>query len=510
MPNELLNKLKSLLNKVLRESGNVLRSYGYELSDASVESQSGAASAHYVYTPTIGKTKVPLSVDITATNIGSVFQETIRQIQNLSWDGETPIVNSKAIEYLTGIKIDPKDPNDLKDISLKSVIKGGKGLLGAPLVDDSGKIVATENGSGDWWNIAFNELQYSLYCETDNNDAGQVSNQSLYDCIEWIHKYIDIIQKESEANKEQLTHEEKVQRAKDKQNQVSNADTQDAFKLAIPILANIQSKLRDMYQDRLNEELSLDKLITQPNPNAEVTQNAEDLAQEMTDERYTTEEGTQEVAQFEDTSKHINIKLQKIQGSEDIDILALKSNYLPGETLDDVDDIINQEEFFTQLTEEPQCFDIAIDDSGFDIEPCEEFESCPCEGLAEVFKYAINFYRNLYIIHWMAKGNDMMKTHLLSEQMYEELIKEIDTLGELLVEKCGTVPSLAFECNYLDETKSYEFQESLSIISTFIQTYIDYIDLTYCNQDSDVQSTLDEWLRYWKKQLNYFVKGQEV
>ena len=511
MPNQLLNKLRSLFNKILRESGNVLRSYGYELSDASVENQSGAVSTHYVYTPTIGNTKVPLTVILTASNVGSVFQETIRQIQTLSWDGENPRVNSHAIEYLTGIKIDPNDPNDLKDISLQSVIKGKKGLLGAPLVDDAGNIIATEDGSGDWWEIAFSELQYGLYCETENNDAGQVQNQSLMDCVNWIHKYIDIVQKESGVNKEQLTHEEKVKRAEDKESQLSTDSSKDAFKLVIPILANIQSQLRDMYQDRLNEELSLDKLIPQPNPNveeSEATQKAKALAQEMADENYATEEAAKEMAQA-DSAKHINIKLQKIQGSEDIDILALKSNYLPGETLNDVDDIINQDEFFNQLTEEPQSFDIAIDADGFDIEPCNEFVSCPEDELNQLFMYGITFYRNLYILHWMAKGNDMMKTHLLSEEMYEELIKEIDTLGELLVEKTGKVLDLGFQCDYL-QIKDYEFQESLNILSIYIQTYIDYIDLAYCNQDSDVQSVFDEWLRYWKKQLNYFVKGQEI
>jgi DNA-binding ferritin-like protein len=109
----------------------------------------------------------------------------------------------------------------------------------------------------------------------------------------------------------------------------------------------------------------------------------------------------------------------------------------------------------------------------------------------------------------MAKGNDMMKLHLLSEEMYEELIKEIDTLGELLVEKCGAVPSPEWCDTYL-EIQAYEFQESLCILTQYIQSYIDALTFAYPNQASDVQSTLDEWLRYWNKQMNYFVKRQEI
>ena len=162
------------------------------------------------------------------------------------------------------------------------------------------------------------------------------------------------------------------------------------------------------------------------------------------------------------------------------------------------------------MTEEPQAFDIAVDDDGFDVEPCETCPECsPCESLCEVFKAGIRAYRNLYILHWMSSGNDMMKLHIMSEEMYGELVQEIDTIGELLVEKQGTVPQLDFPCDYIP-VQQYDFQTGLDQIKSLIQMYIDCIDYAYCNQDSDVQSTLDEWLRYWNKQLNYFVKGQEV
>ena len=121
-------------------------------------------------------------------------------------------------------------------------------------------------------------------------------------------------------------------------------------------------------------------------------------------------------------------------------------------------------------------------------------EASPCESLCEVFKAGIRAYRNLYIIDWMSKGNDMMKLHIMAE---------------LPVEKQGTVPHLDFPCDYVP-VQDHDFQTGLLQIQSLIQTYIDCIDYAYCNQDSDVQSTLDQWLRYWNKQLNYFVKGQEV
>ena len=103
----------------------------------------------------------------------------------------------------------------------------------------------------------------------------------------------------------------------------------------------------------------------------------------------------------------------------------------------------------------------------------------------------------------------MMKLHLLAEEMYGQIIQEIDTIGELLVEKQGTVPQLDFPCDYVP-VQDYDFQTGLAEIKPLIQMYIDCIDLAYCNQDSYVQSQMDEWLAYWNKQLNYFVERQEI
>jgi len=203
------------------------------------------------------------------------------------------------------------------------------------------------------------------------------------------------------------------------------------------------------------------------------------------------------------------IKLHKIECSNEVSILGLNSNYSPSDTLDDVECLVESPEFCNALTTSPQTFAVVVDDEGFDIKKCADCPIDPCESLDQAFKSGITMYRNLYILHWMAKGNDMMKLHLLSEEMYEELIKEIDTLGELLVEKCGAVPEPEW-CNEYIKVQSYEFQESLDIITRYIQSYIDAITFAYPNQTSDVQSTLDEWLRYWNKQLNYFVKRQEV
>lgn len=502
-----INKLRSLLNKLLRSAGNILD--GYSVSDADIEEKDGQVSTTYTYNPTIAGNQETLRVTITATNVTETFTSVADFIKNLT--AESIKKDPDQMKVLIGDFTSSEDAQALIDsISLSEVEARGEGLLGIDLEN-----VDVDN-AGIWEEYAFNNLVYNLVCSTydDDIDVGSVKNQKLTDCVGWIHRYIDFLHSISGDNSRQLSHEEKVNNQQDKENQISSTDNNDAFNLVKGILVRIQGELKKLYQDRLNTELSLDEVSTD-----EVSKENESEESEGNEEAKNSEnsegDNMNPNSQYADDadvieSKHISVTLKKIQASDELQIMSLNSNYLPGETLEDIDEIINQSEFYDTVTENPTTYEVCVDDDGYDIEPCEECAECnPCESLCEIFKAGIRAYRNLYILHWMSSGNDMMKLHNLSEEMYEELQGEIDTVGELLVEKQGTVPQLDFPCDYIP-VQQYDFQTGLVQIKSLIQVYIDCIDYAYCNQDSDVQSILDEWLRYWNKQLNYFVKGQEA
>lgn len=542
MPNDSsfsIGKIKSFVDKFFKLFNNFID--GYSVSDDKITKESGGVKSSVVLKGENGNTD--LRVDLIATNVGTVFRDTRDIIQNLDLasltrglsvedEEDTDDYSDKISEELgdfdaasTNITAaNYKDPKrviqELKtllgdsclnqvdtthgidyegDISLDSAIKRNTqgGMLGIDLNSIIKNNALGSSAFKPWKEKAFYEMKYTLICEAGTNDAGKVTNIKLEDCATYINKYLDIINNRKEGEQKQATRKDKTEAAKNKKT--------IGLMLVIPILDVIQAELRKMYQDRLNSDTSLDKLIpgNEPAEDEQLEEYDEEALKNMEDARNAQQ---QQAA----ASQHINITLKKIQASDELDILRLESNYSPSDTLSDIDEIINQDEFLSTLTEEPQAFAIEVDDEGFDIEKCDECPECnPCESLCEVFKAAIRAYRNLYIIHWMSAGNDMMKLHLLAEDMYKELIEEIDTLGELLVEKQGTVPQLDFPCDYVPVQK-YEFQGSLETIKSLVQMYLDCIDYAYPNQTSDVQSTLDEWLRYWNKQLNYFVKNQEI
>ena len=555
-----IGKFKAMVDKFFNMFSNVIS--GYKVTDNETQVKSGQIKSSITIVSNVNGESTPIKIDLIATNVSSVFNDIVKSIDKLDGTKIPGYIDESApqkpleeqentdIEESTNIlgalNINFNKPVDLLnsllgndtvvvtdnvaegDITLQPAIQRGKndpdagGILGCNL-----DLMARTSGGFNnavwknfWYKKAFQQLKFSLTCETDTNDAGKVSNQNLIQCVQWIYKYIDLVREENSPNAsttldntskvinadDEATQEYKTPSKEDKQQLINTANV-----LVMPILLKIQDQLRAVYQNKLETDDTLDFLIPGKAPINDKPLLPKNNSENEEANENTTEQNTEEgdnVEQPANSSKKITLQLKKIEGSSDLDILALESNYLPGDTLADVDDIINQQEFLDALTEEPETYVIDVDDDGYDIEQCDNCQVDPNASLCEVFKAGIRAYRNLYIIHWMSSGNDMMKLHLLAEEMYEELIGEIDTLGELLVEKQGTVPQLDFPCDYVPVQK-YDFQGSLETIKSLVQMYIDCIDYAYCNQPSDVQSTLDEWLRYWNKQINYFVKGQE-
>ena len=526
---KLLGWLKGFLRTVPSPLG------GYNIEDVKVNTKGDIYSALFQFkagtggvgglTDDTGNTitdisgkEIPLTVLIRAINFQTTFEPILSGL-NKAWADKDKGKLSKDAGVLLNVLLGERDTKEdySTDNSAEAARKRGAdgSMKGGLLGIDFSKVselptsgVAYAGKFWSWKNIAEQFLVYSLECEMPGKDYGAIENQEYANCSKLISEYLM---------------------------KVGSIDTIDevkvnTFALVLPILASMQAALIKYYEaarakydlDYVEVDYDEDNGVKEESEYNESQNPKEAQTKAVTDDKgefvghvdISTPEGAAQAEVYRsmgytvEESKRIKVTLQKIQGSDSIDMLALQSTCAPADTLNYIDDIINQDQFFDVLTEEPQSFDITIDSDGYDIEQCECCEVDPCTSLQEVFKSGIRAYRNLYTLHWMANGNDMMKLHNLTEDMYKELIDEIDIVGELLVEKCGTVPALDFPCDYIP-VQQYDFQTGLDQIKSLIQVYIDCIDCAYPNQTSDVQSTLDEWLRYWNKEMNYFVKRQE-
>lgn len=343
------------------------------------------------------------------------------------------------------------------------------------------------------WKQIANALKYDVKCTCSGYPYGEMGNQSLAEIQNLIAVYpvrCGAVKQGDQASGGQVGY---------------NASDVNPYYLVMPILILIQQMLAN-YLDSISKQVY------------EVDGASEKSSEDAPPAADNSNENGSEAGmnQNAEASKKISVKLQKISGSTDIDLLGLVSDYEPALTLDTVDDVLSNGDFVDLITETPQTYDITVDDAGYDVCPsCTDLIIDPVFSLREIFLYMDAFNKELHIIHWMSIGNDMLKIHELAQQLYEELDTEIDELGELLVEKSGTVPDIRYTGSSCegpllpDCTYSEDFQSGLSLISNDIQCLLDTIDIAYPNQPSDVQSILDDWLRYWNKQLNYFIKREQ-
>lgn len=499
--NTLLGWLKGFLNQMPSPVS------GFDILDAKVKEKGDIFSSLFSFDGAnlkdtngnditdVNGNPIQLNVLLQVLNFKKAMQPIFKGINSLNPDNVGR--DNELLNCLLGVNRpdfnffdEAKDPegNAIENTGTTDGLLGVKLIQGGNIVEANYKKVWNYAGKQwSWEKIANDYLSYGLECKAEGQQYGGIQNQSLDKCGGLISEYlvkVGVIADESEVQVDVMT-------------------------LVSPLLVRMQAYLVDYYTSAIEKYIKQGKYNKPTEDENEVK--FEDLEADEPDEDAQAdaidntfgEEGI-------NNAKQISVTLHKITGTSEIKMTAIKANYNPSNVLNDMEELLEQDEFIDTLTEEPQTYTINIDDDGFDIDRCEGCQECdPCESLGEALKAAIQAYRNLYIVHWLSSGNDMMKTHLLAEEMYGQLIQEIDTLGELMVEKCGTIIDPNFPCEYI-EVKPFEFQESLDVIKSLIQPYIDAIDFAYCNQDSDVQSVFDEWLRYWKKQLNYFVERQEI
>lgn len=485
----LFGKLLGILNKLVSSVPSFID--GFDVRSSNVEVKSGGIfiSTRQLVSTTINDVNgnpLTLNISIGTSNAltNEIIATAIKGIKNaentLAYRNISDV--TKAIDILLGAPAVAEDKisnGEYLDVYSKNA--NDPSLLN-PVLDETASSLNAYDAY--WKQIAF-KLNYSLNMECPGFTPGKIENKSINDILSLISSYAKL----SGAVEESVS--------------ASNAFQCNATYLVMPILLSIQNYLKE-YLDSASDIIygNEPENTDSENTGSENEDDAADKLADQFDETFTDN--------FEAAGTKINIKLQKITATSDINLLGIQTDYAPGKALDVVDDILANPNFTDLLTETPQTYEVCVDDDGYDINPCDELIVHPEENLKQLFIQAIQFSRNLHMIHWLAIGNDMEKLHIKAEELYGELDQEIDLLAELIVEKTGTIIDInKIETWNTVGTQDRTFQQGIECIKQDAQSFIDYIDITYPNQPSDVQSILDDWLRYWNKQINYFIVREQ-
>lgn len=116
---------------------------------------------------------------------------------------------------------------------------------------------------------------------------------------------------------------------------------------------------------------------------------------------------------------------------------------------------------------------------------------------------------DLHHIHFHIKGKQFDRIHNLANEYYDRLSDECDTLAELSIEYEHRCPNFSKANEFLPEwrpleTEVFTYEDAIQLIDSIINDYVMYLNnLRESTTENDVQSLLDDTIRYWKKEINY-------
>jgi len=125
---------------------------------------------------------------------------------------------------------------------------------------------------------------------------------------------------------------------------------------------------------------------------------------------------------------------------------------------------------------------------------------------------AVLVSNDIHYIHFMAKGEDFDKIHLLAEEYYKQLEEETDFLYELAIEYEQPIVNYSSALKQIkdydiEEEDQYDYEDAVHLIMFKLELYVDcLIELQKKVQEEDVKSKLDDIIRKWNKEINYKLK----
>lgn len=137
---------------------------------------------------------------------------------------------------------------------------------------------------------------------------------------------------------------------------------------------------------------------------------------------------------------------------------------------------------------------------------CNMYENL--EALGFVFLLASN---DIHTIHINAKGKDFTRLHIEANEVYDKLNEFGDTCLEMSVEDGHFIHSIngakelvSWDCPDIGQ-RGYNLVDGVNEMIRILDGVATSISELYNDVSSDIQSTLDEWLRYIDSKKNYFL-----
>ena len=131
----------------------------------------------------------------------------------------------------------------------------------------------------------------------------------------------------------------------------------------------------------------------------------------------------------------------------------------------------------------------------------------------ETLGYILTLASNdVHTIHINACGENFTELHEKAYEIYYKLWDCADTAFEMYCEDGSYIRNINNASDIVGDLwtvdiggGSFTLETGVQAMSLVVNTVIEYISSIYNNFSSDIQSTLDEWTRFFTSQMKYFI-----
>lgn len=213
------------------------------------------------------------------------------------------------------------------------------------------------------------------------------------------------------------------------------------------------------------------------------------------------------------SSTKFSIKLKKIQGSTEFDILNINREdctLTDSDMLDCVDCLLESPEFYEELPDDEVCYSIISDDDCIDFSECDSYATPSFDtNLSVILK---SMYRTEMIVRnikYNLVGMNMDQARYTAEDLLYQLYEYIDKFNTYYRRYCGTAihPMVAL-VNIGDiayESTTYDIYSCYSELVNCIDNMIDTISIEKYGAPDDIMESLMDFVNILGTKKDYLI-----
>jgi len=188
----------------------------------------------------------------------------------------------------------------------------------------------------------------------------------------------------------------------------------------------------------------------------------------------------------------VKLSLKKIVADSDttVELTSLYSNYSPSETLDDVQSLLYNDDFVSEIPDsEEVCYELVPSEDSLDIELIEEIPSDFKEKCSPLIGALLSAYEVYF--------SCLYKNAILTGPQFSELKSTQNSLSWTVSDHINSIYGLFSELNYNTPYVPDMFvgNENCTDVLANIDNYLASLEVLYVNVPHDIKTMIDRWIR---------------